>query len=167
MAQVKEYYPSLTITDYKLGEVCMFIRNTTYASKEITKEHKNYISEETLGGLAPDEEKGGLAPDNVASSVVGGLAPDDGSDVTANGGLAPDKEIAESKKNDLAAYNKKKKVFGNHSYEAGRIIGINKDDSKLYVQFADTKEGFCHIFKAGISSDSFDLMDKLIQANGK
>ena len=167
MAQVKEYYSSLTITDYKLGDVCMFIRNTTYASKKISEEHKNYISEELQGGLAPDEEKGGLAPDVVGNAMVGGLAPDDGKDVDAQGGLAPDVNANGSTKTDLSVYNKKKKVYGIHSYEAGRIIGINKADSKLYVQFADTQEGYCHIFKAGISSDSFDIMDKLIQTNGK
>lgn len=167
MAQVKEYYSSLTISDYKLGEFCMFIRNTTYDSKKITEKHMNYISKETVGGLAPDEEKGGLAPDVAGSTLVGGLAPDDGTNTIEKGGLAPDTGAAGASKGEFATFNKKKKVFGNHSYEVGRIIGINKEESKLYVQFEDTKEGFCHIFKAGISSDSFDMMDKLIQANGK
>lgn len=167
MAQVKEYYPSLTISDYKLGEFYMFIRNTTYDSKKITEKHMNYFSEETKGGLAPDGEQGGLAPDGVGSTLEGGLAPDDGTDEIEKGGLEPDVEVSGSSKGEFSTFNKKKKVFGNHSYEAGRIIGINKEESKLYVQFEDTKEGFCHIFKAGISSDGFDMMDKLIQAHGK
>ena len=70
-------------------------------------------------------------------------------------------------KEEFELYNKKQKVYGNYSYDVGRIIGIDKKHSKLYVQFGDTSEDCCHVFKAGIPTDYFDIIDKLIQVYGK
>lgn len=172
MAQVKEYYPSLSINEYKLGEFCMFIRNTTFSSKKIGDQHKEYISNKLSGdkegGLEADwEDEGGLAPENMSSDTEGGLEPDTGNVSSKEGGLERDTTGKDTSTETFDKYNKKRKKYGLFSYEAGRIIGVNKKDNKIYVQFAETEKGYCHIFKAGIPSDQFDRIDKLIQEYGK
>ena len=120
------------------------------------------------GGFALDEEKGGFALDTKKAGEKGGFALDTGVEtIEKKGGFALDREEQNISNANFDEYNKKKKVYGCFSYEAGRIIGINETDSKIYVQFEDTAENYCHIFKAGIPSDRFDIIDKYIQALGK
>lgn len=168
MAKIKEYYPSLTTSEYKLGEYYMFIRNWKYHAKKIGNEQKKYISEIPKGGLALDpEEEGGLALDNGEITEEGGLAIDTDEVGVEPGGLALDFGDEVSSSEVFENLNKKKKVYADFSYEAGRILGINKNDAKLYVQFANTEPGYCHIFKAGLPSDDFDIIERLIQNSGE
>ena len=159
MANIKEYYPSLLISEYKLGNYYMFIRNTNISEKEIDKS----------SGERFVEEKGGFALDTENASKKGGFALDidNVETVGKTGGFALDKEDNNVSNIDSSEYNKKKKVYGHFSYEVGYVIGINEKESKIYVQFADTSENCCHIFKAGIPSDKFDMLDRDIQRYGK
>lgn len=174
MAKIKEYYPSLVTDEYELGQFYMFNRNNKIAAKKISDNHRAYIVEtkggevEPAGGFAIDDGKGGFALDKGDKKGKGGFAIDDGTKTeSVIGGFRLDSGSVISETEAFESFAKKTKSYGHYTYEAGRIIGINEEDSKIYVQFSDTKDGYCHIFKTGIPSNSFDLIDRIIQANGR
>lgn len=162
IAKVKEYYPSLMTSEYKVGEYYLFVRHNTYTGYKISEDKKLFMEKTEVGGLMPDEERAGLIPDNGADLMVGGLEPDNGEEEVKIGGLIPDNEISKLSNADFSKYSINESEHGDWKYEVGRVIGVNESDAKIYVQFAETKEGYCHVYKTEYSSELFDLREKFL-----
>lgn len=168
MTKIKDYYPSLLIGEYELGHFYMFIRNVEIDEKKISDKQKEYIVKEKGGFILDCGKSGFILDENKITKGKSGFILDNGSETDDgvggfkkdDGRIVPDERLFEE-------YDSATKRYAQFSYEAGRIIGVNEEDGKIYVQFKDTKEGYCHIFKTGVSSGQFDLIDKMIQNSGK
>lgn len=166
--QVNEYYPSLLARGYQLGEVYMFIRHKDVSAKKLSE---CAGLEEEKGKLILDKSEGGLVLDRVDSGK-GKLVLDTGEVEYSSGKLVKDngqmkENVGFIENNGLEKYEKYTKLLGKYRYEAGRIIGIDEENEKIYVQFLDTPENWCHIFKTAISSERFDVLDKWMKNSGK
>lgn len=167
MKKVKEYYPSLVTSEYKLGEFYMFVRNITFLETKISD---NYVTdiERTKETSGFDEDKkvqpGFIEDCDETGEAMTGFDVDSDRTEYMTGGLDKEDEIVLEKSFDT--YKKYRKCYGKYRYEVGKIIGVNETDGKIYVKFEDTRDGYCHVFKTGIASDQFDMIDKLVQKFG-
>ena len=177
MEEIKEYYPSLSVKDYELGKCYMFIRNLNHQEKKIPKNVKKVGNMKESGGLELEGGKGGFdLEDRRPTGARGGSEidkqslplKDKGTGQSEKGGLDLDFEKNPSSVTpEYREMDAKKKRFAIYSYEIGKVIGINEDDEKIYVQFEDTSKDSCHVFKTGISSQQFDIIDSLIREKGR
>lgn len=170
VSKIMEYHPSLVIDDYELGSFCMFIRNLDIGSVKMPEDTQGAKQKNGDGKIKVIGTQDGqitvVSQKKEQGKIKVVLHGEDTTD-EKNGGRVTVYTNEKEGVRPFDDYTSQKKQYAGFSYEAGYIIGINKQASKLYVQFSDTEENDCYIYKAGMPSSEFDRIDRLIQKHGR